>query len=174
MSNFKLFPSFLQEDVYANSLNSAKHVYSTGENVFYSNKCWGYGIVKDSFPVLIHKINDNNRLHTDLKQCIEDKTSMYVNRPLMFYYWTRFSYIPWHVDLEYDGALTIFLNEDWHEDFGGYFLYKEEKEIKAIVPQRNLATFQSNGLEHCTTPVNYDGEVRMTIQVFLHKTKEGV
>lgn len=174
MSDLQVLHPFLEEDVYVNSLNSARQVHATGDHLLYSNKCWGYGIVKDSFPVLIHKINPESQLHKDLKQTIEDKTSMYVNRALMFYYWTRFSYIPWHVDEEYDGAITIFLNDNWHEDFGGYFLYKKEGEIKAVPPARNIAVFQFGEIHHCTTPINYDGGVMMTIQAFLHKTKEGV
>jgi Rps23 Pro-64 3,4-dihydroxylase Tpa1-like proline 4-hydroxylase len=84
----------------------------------------------------------------------------------MIYYWTRLSYIPWHDDENHTGALTVYLNEEWDEDWGGYFLYKEDETIKAILPKKNFALLQQGGIKHATTPVHLNGGIRFTIQTF--------
>jgi hypothetical protein len=166
------YQNFLSEDLYNHSIGAASHLLSRGENIFCTNRWWNEGIVKDSFPVFIHNINKESELYNNILNTIQDKTGLFVNdHEIMFYYWTRFSYIPWHEDVSYGGALTIYLNEVWHEDFGGYFLYEDKQDIKAIIPQKNLAILQNGGLRHCTTPVNFNGTVRITIQVFLDKEK---
>ena len=99
----------------------------------------------------------------------------------MIYFWTRYSYIPWHNDRTYDGAITIYMNKEWKPDFGGYFMYAENsndvikhnddyievRNIKAIIPKKNLAVLQTEQTHHCTTPVNFFGDLRVTIQTFL-------
>jgi hypothetical protein len=62
------------------------------------------------------------------------------------------------------------LNEEWHKDWGGYFMYEDTKgEIRAIPPKKNFGLLQQGGIRHSTTPVHYDGGMRISIQVFLDK-----
>ena len=72
------------------------------------------------------------------------------------------------------GGLTIYLNREWEQDFGGFFLYKETREsheFKGFIPKRNYAFLQLGGIEHCTTPVNFNGDLRITIQAFVKEDK---
>ena len=164
------FENFLPENLYTECVNAAKFVLNNDGVQFKTNYFWENAIIKDSFPVLIHPIYKENQLYNNLKNIIEEKTKLLVkNHDIMIYFWTRFSYIPWHHDSIYAGALTVYLNENWHEDFGGFFLYQENEEIKAILPKRNLGILQTDGIKHSTTAVNYDGHMRVTIQVFLDK-----
>ncbi len=166
----KKYENFLSEELYEECIETAKYLLTLGGNTFSTNRWWDFGIRKDSYPVFIHTINKESELYLALKNTIETKTGFTINEDnIMFYYWTRHSYIPWHDDaIKYKGAMTIYLNREWHEDFGGYFLYKDrDHEIKAIMPKRNLALMQYDGVIHSTTPVNYDGDLRITIQTFL-------
>jgi hypothetical protein len=165
------FNNFLERELYLEVYETAKYLISDGRNNFFTNFWWTKEIVQDSYPVLIHAINKQSELFHKLHQFIENKTNLKINEEseLMIYYWTRHSYIPWHNDGSHYGGLTIYLNDIWERDYGGYFLYEEQDEIKAIIPERNLAVLQIGGINHCTTPVNFNGNMRITLQVFFQK-----
>jgi Rps23 Pro-64 3,4-dihydroxylase Tpa1-like proline 4-hydroxylase len=163
------FENFLDEDLYEESIKTAEYLLTLGNNTFSTNRWWDFCIRKDSYPVFVHNINQESDLYRNIRKTIEEKTkSIIQDDNIMLYYWTRHSYIPWHNDgIKYKGAITIYLNRDWHSDYGGYFLYEEQDEIKAVLPKRNLGVMQYGGLSHSTTPVNFDGDIRFTIQAFL-------
>jgi hypothetical protein len=175
--------NFLSEETYEWCNNTSNEILTLGSNdsvpisamhIFNTHHFWDKNIVKDSFPVLIHFIDRQSELYFTLKEEIEEKTNCFIKKQanIMFYYWTRFSYIPWHNDGLHDFALTIHLNEKWDENYGGWFLYEENGGVSAILPKRNMGVFQKGGIRHCTTPVHYDGNLRRTIQVFLSAKKE--
>lgn len=163
--------NFLDHELYQNCISSAIKTYTAGEHVFCSNASWPHDIVKDSFPVLCHMIYNDSQLYRDLT----DQLKQYGYQPctassIMFYYWTTFSYIPWHDDAEHqDCAITVYLNEHWNKDHGGYFLYEDEKDIKAIIPEPNLAVINDSSSNHSTTPVHPDGKLRITLQMFVNR-----
>lgn len=162
------YEDFFTEDLYLELIGTAKTLLRQNSHNFITNAWWDPEIVKDSFPVLIHSIYKDSELFRLCREQIEKKTNLLVkDHEIMIYYWTRFSYIPWHEDKTYGGALTVYLNEEWHEDFGGYFLYEDKKDIKAILPKRNFGLLQQGGIRHSTTPVHINGGMRITIQVFL-------
>jgi len=167
--------NFFTEEMFTNIQGVCDDLLRREGNTFLVNlEYWPNYIVKDSFPVLIHKINRQSQLYLEIKEAIENKTELIVGSEIMFYYWTRHSYIPWHNDGSHPYALSIYLNEHWDKDFGGIFLYKEsEEDIRGIMPKRNLAVLQKGGMMHCTTPVNHDGYIRKSIQVFLTKKNQG-
>ena len=166
------YENFFSEELYQECIGTAKDLLRQGGNSFCTNAWWNQEIVKDSFPVFIHGIYKDSALFAKIREAIESKTKLFVNdHDIMFYYWTRFSYIPWHNDKDYGGALTVYLNEEWLPDYGGYFMYEEKKEVKAILPKPNFALLQQGGIRHCTTPVNYDGGMRISIQVFLEEER---
>ena len=165
------YDEFFTEELYEELINTAKNLLRQGGNTFGTNAWWNPNIVKDSFPVLIHGIYKDSELFAKVREQIEKKTKLAVkDHDIMIYYWTRFSYIPWHEDQNYEGALTVYLNEEWQPEWGGYFLYEDNKqEIRAILPKRNFGLLQQGGIRHSTTPVHYDGGMRISIQVFLDK-----
>jgi Rps23 Pro-64 3,4-dihydroxylase Tpa1-like proline 4-hydroxylase len=165
------YEEFFTKELHSELFETSKHLLRQGGNTFYTNAWWSEGIVKDSFPVLIHSIYKDSDLFNKVREQIEKKTKLAVkDHDIMIYYWTRFSYIPWHEDQNYEGTLTVYLNEEWHPDWGGYFMYEDTKgEIRAILPKPNLGLLQQGGIKHCTTPVNFNGGMRISIQVFLDK-----
>ena len=172
MKEILKFDDFLPEDLYVETYETAKYLLTQGHNLFCTNNWWDKTIVEDSFPVLIHNIDRSSKLFFNLKKIIESKTDCLVQENnLMLYYWTRFSYIPWHQDYLDKNGFTLYLNKDWDKNYGGYFLYREpqnEEEIKAIIPKKNFAILQKGGVHHTTTPVNFNGQIRYSLQAFLN------
>jgi hypothetical protein len=163
------YENFLPEDLYTETFNYSASLLTKREHCMFTHGYWDNDIIKDSFPVLIHDIDPDMDLCSNLKQVIEYKCNMNISTSdLMLYYWTRYSYIPWHSDAKWRGGLTIYLNQHWHPDHGGYFLYQErlDQDIIAILPKRNLGVMQLDQTPHATTPVTFDGGVRLTLQVF--------
>lgn len=91
---------------------------------------------------------------------------------------------PWHTDVhseyndpDYDGdnfdgtmGITIYLNKNWKENWGGYFLYKDSKDATTggfVQPVYNRAVF-NNGIEyHAVSGTALRCDVRLTIQMFV-------
>lgn len=178
------FEEFLDESVYDELEKLSFDILQHGGNNFTTNRHWSFDILKDSAPVLIHNVNHTSLIYLKIKKTIEQKTEMRLkNNNIMLYFWTRYSYIPWHNDQTYEGAITVYLNRKWHPDYGGYFLYSDSlstemvkdysviPNIKAIIPRKNLAVLQTEQVHHCTTPVNFMGDLRITIQAFLEYKK---
>ena len=67
--------------------------------------------------------------------------------------------------------LTIYLNEKWEDNWGGYLMYEDGNEIKAIKPEKNLGVLQKTPLMHCVTTTNIGAEYRMSLQFFMNKNK---
>lgn len=129
-----------------------------------TNCGWGQDLVQESAPVFIHDI------HGPLKEQIlkfVHPVPEYTESNVMFHYWTRGSYIPWHTDKGFVGGATIYLNDPWGRDDGGLFLYREDDQIKGIIPEFNMMVIQTGGVDHCVTPVIRVGAIRASIQIFL-------
>lgn len=165
----EIYDNFLDEELCDVCLETALDVFKSGKNELFCNQhFWDARIVRDSFPVLGHNIYKTTPLFSTLKDIIESKSGKQIKDSIMFYYWTTFSYIPWHSDGDFAGGFTIYLNDFWDKDWGGYLLYKDvDESIKGIVPKRNRAIFQQGGTHHMTTPVSFDGKLRISIQTFL-------
>jgi len=78
----------------------------------------------------------------------------------------RLSFIPWHEDHNHKFAVTVYLNDVWHKDWGGYFLYEQRGEVHAVLPQFNSAVGFECPLQHCTTMPNINAPLRESIQLF--------
>jgi Rps23 Pro-64 3,4-dihydroxylase Tpa1-like proline 4-hydroxylase len=164
------FENFLDEGLYLRCRTTARDKYYKGEQCLKTHRCWQASLVADSAPVLIYDVKGEPELYNDIVKTIREKIDVeFETATINFYYWTRYSYIPWHNDGHAAGAVSIYLNPDWNPNYGGYLLYKEDDEIKAILPEKNVAVFQANGLHHGTTPVNFAGDIRYSIQCFLEK-----
>lgn len=84
----------------------------------------------------------------------------------------RLSYIPWHDDCNHVFSVTMYLNEVWERDWGGYFVYENDADLCAFIPHFNAAIAFRSPLQHCTTMVSIDAPLRETIQMFFDNTNE--
>ena len=59
-----------------------------------------------------------------------------------YHLWLRGSGISAHTDSDYKFGATLYLNEEWHVNFGGMFVWqpKGEDTMRAIIPEENTAT----------------------------------
>jgi hypothetical protein len=91
------------------------------------------------------------------------------------------SCVNWHADYEDYDAMSIYLNENWDSNWGGWFAYTElhnrqTGDIKPqcgnfIVPKYNLSIRSTDMEWHCTTPISSYADPRISIQLFFSKNK---
>ena len=80
---------------------------------------------------------------------------------------SRNSFIPWHDDSNYIFTITVYLNKEWHIDFGGLFIYKENNELKCLFPKYNTAVSFVPPIGHTTTTTNINASFRESLQIFV-------
>ena len=83
-----------------------------------------------------------------------------------FYYWSSGSFINFHDDSGYKASATIYLNDKWDKNWGGFFMWQEGKDFKAILPAKNRCVF-NEWESHAVTPTINRPEkfVRRTLQL---------
>ena len=62
-------------------------------------------------------------------------------------------------------GLTVYLNREWEDHWGGFFMYEDNDKLSAIRPKFNCAVCQTS-LKHCTTIISPIAEPRLTLQLF--------
>jgi Rps23 Pro-64 3,4-dihydroxylase Tpa1-like proline 4-hydroxylase len=152
------------DNVLTNSLLEVlREVCKTGE-FHHSYVNWGDEVIKDSNPVLIKNLNQHlsNRIISEIKLLLPSHTEF----KCMWYGWIRGSYIPWHADNNAKFGATIYLNEYWDDDWGGYFAYKKNDEIKCIKPEFNKMILIEPPIEHTVFNTSSVAPIRETIQIF--------
>ena len=166
------YDNILSEELYNEVYVYTEKLISEKKTQFTTNiALWGDNIVKSSTPILRYVFSDREEvLFNKIKLELESKTPYKVNF-ILLYLWTNLSYIPWHNDTHKDAGLTIYLNKNWDKDWGGYFLYEEKNEIKALLPKKNFGVLQEGGVMHSVSTINIGAEYRMTLQTFFNKEK---
>lgn len=170
------YHNFLSDSTYNEISEHISKITNRDNQTTYmvSNLRWEDNIVNKSAPVLIYPFNyDTIPFFKQLCKEIESKIP-YVVSSIAFYTWTNLSYIPWHSDRAYKAALTIYLNKNWDENWGGIFLYKQNNEIKGIIPEKNKAILQEGSLQHSVSMITPDSDYRYTLQLFFKQTEKTV
>ena len=134
-----------------------------------TNLSWNSGIVEKGSQVSILDLKETIFCE-QIKQHyldLEILPSLKSFHPQM-YVWQRGSHIPWHDDSHVNSASTIYLNIEWDINSGGLFLYKEDDQIKAEVPEYNKMIF-SEKIKHAVTMITPSSpDVRVTMQCFFN------
>ena len=128
---------------------------------------WNTDVVLDSSHIFIYEIDnkENELLYNKLKNFIENKINRKLNY-IMFVFYTPCSHIPFHNDSGHNGSVTIYLNENWNRNHGGYYIFELHNELRAIVPKKNMSIIQFGANFHsvsCTTRLS---KIRRCIQCF--------
>lgn len=99
----------------------------------------------------------------------------------LFYIGYPLSCVNWHADYPDYDALSIYLNEKWDSNWGGWFAFTEEynrvegdikpQNGKFIVPKYNMSIRSTDMEWHCTTPISPYADPRLSIQLFFSKGK---
>jgi hypothetical protein len=161
---------FLNEKLFHHCVEYSNYYFDNLQsNNYQINKdFWEYRVVKDSDNIYVNVLNKNDKLYLKIEAEIIEKLNIEYIKAILFYWYMPCSHIPWHYDKNHNGAITIYLNNDWNRDNGGLFLFEDETNdiIKAIVPKRNMAVHQFGGVHHSVCPLTMNSEIRKTIQIF--------
>jgi Rps23 Pro-64 3,4-dihydroxylase Tpa1-like proline 4-hydroxylase len=139
------------------------------EPVWKTNLFWDEGIVQTSSLVsvleLIHNFND---VYKEVKNLYIQKFPETKNKEygIHLYLWHKLSYIPFHLDGQYSMASTVYLNNNWNRDHGGFFIYEKDNKYEVIKPEFNKAVINKS-VPHGTTLTTADAPLRETLQVFI-------
>jgi len=132
-----------------------------------TNSLWDPSLVNQSSEVFISKLHVKHILYEKITDEIKKHIPFkYKTCRIAFFFWPKNSYLTWHLDLYRAGAVTIYLNDDWHMNDGGLYLYKNGDIINAVVPEKNLAVISDYKVFHGTSCV-VENKIRRTIQIFL-------
>jgi hypothetical protein len=82
---------------------------------------------------------------------------------------SRMAYIPWHDDLNWAFTATVYLNNEWDPEWGGYFVYKDDNEIKAIVPSYNKSVSFKPPFWHSVLLTGINAPLRESLQIFVRE-----
>lgn len=166
MQNVTKYKNFLSEEIYVrlkeivqNKKNQFIMVSLADSNSVNSNSIMRYGLENDF------------ELKKQIQIEIESKIPYFVKN-MHINLIPNLSFIDWHRDSHCIAALTVYLNEKWNDNWGGYLIYEENDELKAIKPEKNLAIIQKTPLNHLVSMVNIGADYRISLQMFLHKENE--
>jgi hypothetical protein len=142
----------------------------------WTNRAWSESIIGKNSTVFCMSIPERfleEIQHTLISRGILDTNTdqlLTESRSAMLYVWMPGAYIPYHSDAKYSKAVTVYLNETWEYNDGGFFTWKNNDDVDwvCVVPHFNLGIVNAFGLEHGTTPVTSD-KLRVTAQIFLIK-----
>ena len=169
--SIKLFENFLD-------LNFIKYLKdklynNINEPVWSSNIGWEIHMKKSSAEILTYRLNQDKYIYDYIKNKYDTIFPELKDKEIKISYfiYSRLSYLPFHNDTSHFFASTIYLNETWDEDNGGLFLYKENNEIKAIVPKFNLALTNNNNIVHGTSLTTMGAPYRESLQIFFDNKK---
>ena len=169
------YDNFLSENLLILIDNKINDIFnSKSERAIFSSSIshWSEYLKSSSTPILRYSMNESDfELVNLLKKEIEKQVPYYVD-DIIIHLFPKLSYIPWHDDGGHGAALTIYINEKWEPNWGGFFMYKINDDIWAIKPKRNLALLQKGGITHCVTTTNIDSDFRISIQCFLKQEKK--
>ena len=137
-----------------------------------SENCWKSSILNWGSDVkqgvvgscIITPVSDT--IHQLLEKELELYFPKYDKLMLQYYIWQPQSGISWHNDQAPDrlfGA-TLYLNEKWHPDNGGWFIWEDNNGHHTILPKKKFLAVNNNYEYHCVTPVSIG--FRCTIQIW--------
>jgi hypothetical protein len=168
MSSVSFFENVFQEDFCRFLLRDCLENLRSGREIWRSNLTWEPAVVRASSLVLVRTYGDLLK-NFILSQLLNAKVIQHKEYVVMNYAWTKLSYIPWHSDKMYDDAVTVYLNETWHRDWGGIYLFSDDETstIRGYIPKFNSAVKNGAHTLHSTTIMSTDAEIpRITLQLF--------
>jgi|OM-RGC.v1.019566295 hypothetical protein len=124
-----------------------------------------YDFLEETDTVIVSKVGKE----------VEYKTG-YLIEGFCLHLWPNLSYITWHNDGHVKASLTLYLNENWDKNWGGFFMYEDttDNTIKAIKPEKNMGLLQENGVVHSVTTINIGADMRISLQFFLKEKSKKI
>ena len=108
-----------------------------------------------------------SKIKKEVREKIEDNLIS-----IQYNYWQPESGIAWHRDEAHHSSATIYLNDDWEPDYGGFFLYTQDTfniravdKVQGIVPKLNRCIWSTTKIPHSVTTTSVKAPVRKTLQL---------
>ena len=163
----QIVKNVLSEELYSALLDELKE--KTVQQVWSSSKFIWYDWLKKgvSGPILTSKISDvlSNQILREIEEYVPECNEIVCQ----FYIWQEYSGINTHNDQHCLFGATIYLNEHWELDDGGFFVWvdKETDELKILSPEKNLMVLNGDKELHLVTPVLPSAkDFRYTVQIW--------
>jgi hypothetical protein len=175
MNGIEIINDYARPEVYQALNEYSKKIKDVTHQQYASNLNWHPQIKSRYGTVLTYRVTDDK--DSDIIPYIRELIAPamrdgYHLHSAHFYYWEELSYIQWHNDYAYGGAMSYYLNEDWEKSDGGFFLGETDSGyIYGTRPIPNTAVVQYGGARHCTTPVTSGGKVRRSLQCWFEEDK---
>ena len=129
---------------------------------------WGGGVIGNSNAIFAFELD------AELKQAVAKELSnkgIFNKVPKVWkaniYLMSRNSFIPWHDDGGHKFTCTAYLNKEWHPDLGGYFIYQDGEDKKALVPEYNMAVSFVPPIGHTCSITASNAPLRESLQIFV-------
>lgn len=151
-------------------LNSLKDKYVWAINRF----VWGAGLFEES-PGCYYITNVDPKTRDDIISDIKDNHGIQLPDSVivMYYMGENLSEVHWHKDYTYDWAISIYLNQEWEESWGGIFEYctdeliTDDSDVHQVLPIFNRGVEQRGQINHRVSTTTQDAIVRESIQIFV-------
>ena len=89
-------------------------------------------------------------------------------KSIQYYEWNQLSQINWHNDEGKKAAITVYLNERWDPNWGGFFCWQESAEkAHLLIPQFNSAIVVRGNPPHHVSLISPYAPSRKTLQIWL-------
>jgi len=172
--NITKFESFFDDEVYTQIKNYVDDLRTNKSTQFITNLSWDKNLVNTSGLIARYSFDSSDlTIFKTVKKEIEKKIPYFVNSGVV-HLLPPLSYITWHSDPHCKAALTIYLNEKWEDNWGGYLMYKDDENISAIKPAKNLGVLQKTPINHCVSTINIGADYRVSLQFFLTDEKKNL
>ena len=159
-----LIEDSITDDLYQKCVKELNEKLS--ENCWRSSSLnWGSDVKQGiNGSCIITPVSDiiNPLLEKELKPLLPECRKLEFN----YYIWQPQSGISWHND-KGPGRLfgaSLYLNDEWHPNMGGWFIWEDEKGHHTILPKKKFLVLNNNYEHHCVTPVSTG--FRCTIQIW--------
>lgn len=172
MQEIKVIKNFFNNEDLTSIKKYCDNIFDNNNSLFRASHSWDKTLLKsvksDVLSYLLTEIIDNEiykLIYNKLVSQFDFKIKV-----IKFHYFLQESNIQWHSDPGWAAAATIYLNQKWNKEDGGFFLYqKENEDLSIVLPEINKCIFQNGAVEHATTPTFKHSPVRKSLQVFFNE-----
>jgi hypothetical protein len=118
-----------------------------------------------------HPVSDPSLVKLLADKCISTigSSNNYEDYLVMYYEGEGEFALNWHTDRAYSSSASFYLNDNWNDNYGGYFVFRMDgdKLTTAIRPDLGMAVFQKGKIIHAVTATRHDAPKRKSLQVFI-------
>jgi hypothetical protein len=167
----KIYKNSISDDLLTECVQKVKENI-TKENWRSSSICWSEEIKRNiSGSCIFSQIDSDlsDKLEKELNKYFPEYNEIF----FQYYIWQHNAGISIHADKPYKFGATLYLNTEWHVNWGGLFIWYNsledsyEGEAHCLVPRGKTLVINDEKQLHLVTPVSATSpELRVTIQIW--------